>query len=281
MEKIVEYGVNNLHKAQVLAYGLFGCFLTKNRSFLYKKLSNFYFFRKLHPHSPIEYMKDLSLSEEDYLKTIYQLSALTHFKEGVGTNEIAQKISISAASVSDMLRKLAQKGFINYVKYQGVTLTEAGKQHAVSTIRKHRLWETFLVEKLRFRWDEVHEIAEQLEHIQSPLLINRLDEFLEFPAFDPHGDPIPNEDGEFKQMSRITLQEAPIGAPLRVIGVEQDSTTFLQFLNKIKVNIDTVLRVLERIDYDASLEIEIEGQKTLMISREVSENIYVMEDARS
>lgn len=220
-------------------------------------------------------MKDLTLSEEDYLKTIYQLASINHFKEGVGTNEIAQKINISAASVTDMLRKLAQKSFIHYVKYQGVTLTEAGKEHAILVIRKHRLWETFLVNKLKFRWDEVHEIAEQLEHIQSVLLINRLDEFLDFPAYDPHGEPIPNEKGEFKPQNRITLQEAPVGAPLAVIGVEQDSSSFLQYLNKIKVNIGTGLRVLERIDYDASLEIEIETQKTLMISREVSENIYV------
>lgn len=220
-------------------------------------------------------MKDLSLTEEDYLKTIYQLASINHFKEEVGTNEIAQKINISAASVTDMLRKLSQKQYIHYIKYQGVTLTEVGKEHAVMVIRKHRLWETFLVNKLKFRWDEVHEIAEQLEHIQSVLLINRLDEFLDFPAHDPHGEPIPNEKGEFKLQNRITLQEAPVGAPLSVIGVEQDSTSFLQYLNKIKVNIGTGLRVLERIDYDSSLEVEIETQKTLMISREVSENIYV------
>ncbi len=220
-------------------------------------------------------MKELSLTEEDYLKTIYQLAALSQFKEGVGTNEIAQKISISAASVTDMLRKLSQKEYINYVKYQGVTLTEVGKAHAVLVIRKHRLWETFLVNKLKFRWDEVHEIAEQLEHIQSALLINRLDEFLDFPAFDPHGDPIPNEQGEFKTQMRITLQEAPMRVALVVVGVEQDSANFLQYLNKIKVNIGTRLVVLEKIAYDASLEVEIENQKTLMISREVSENIYV------
>jgi DtxR family Mn-dependent transcriptional regulator len=221
-------------------------------------------------------MKELSLTEEDYLKTIYQLWAFNHFNEGVSTNEIAQKNNISAASVTDMLRKLSQKEYINYVKYQGVTLTEAGKQHAVSIIRKHRLWETFLVHKLKFRWDEVHEIAEQLEHIQSPLLINRLDEFLDFPAFDPHGDPIPNDKGEFKHLNRITLREAPTGVALRVVGVEQDSTAFLQHLNKIKVNINTILQILERSEYDASLEIQIAEQQTLMISREVSENIYVI-----
>ncbi len=218
---------------------------------------------------------ELSLTEEDYLKTIYQLAELNQFSDGVGTNDIAQKIRISAASVTDMLRKLSQKAFINYIKYQGVTLTEAGKQHAIYVIRKHRLWETFLVQKLNFRWDEVHEVAEQLEHIQSALLINRLDEFLEFPAFDPHGEPIPNEQGEFTHQKRIPLKDAPIGEHIRVIGVEQDSTSFLQFLNKIKVNINTILRILERNDYDSSLEIEIEGQKTVMISREVSENIYI------
>jgi len=218
---------------------------------------------------------ELSLTEEDYLKTIYQLSELNQFTEGIGTNDIAQKIRISAASVTDMLRKLAQKNIINYVKYQGVTLTDVGKQHAIYIIRKHRLWETFLVQKLKFRWDEVHEIAEQLEHIHSNLLINRLDEFLAYPSYDPHGDPIPNEQGEFMHQKRMLLKDAPLGEEVRVVGVEQDSTFFLQFLNKIKVNIHTILCVNEKIEYGASLEITVAGQLPVMISKDVSENIYI------
>jgi DtxR family Mn-dependent transcriptional regulator len=216
----------------------------------------------------------LSLTEEDYLKAIYHLSE-TDKMQGVSTNDIAKRIELSAASVSDMLKKLAQKEMINYVKYQGVTLTDIGRKLAVSIVRKHRLWETFLVEKLKFTWDEVHEIAEQLEHIQSTLLIKKLDEFLNYPNYDPHGDPIPNEKGEIIPQKRILLKDAPVGEPLRVVAVEEHSPAFLKYLTKIKVNIGTAVKVLEKIDYDESIEIEIDSTKIMMISREVSENIYV------
>jgi DtxR family transcriptional regulator, Mn-dependent transcriptional regulator len=216
----------------------------------------------------------LSLTEEDYLKAIYHLSA-PDFAQGVSTNDIAKRIDLSAASVSDMLKKLSQKNLINYIKYQGVTLTEQGKAHAIYTIRKHRLWETFLVEKLKFSWDEVHEIAEQLEHIQSPLLVQKLDEFLNFPAYDPHGDPIPNEKGEIAPQKRIVLKDAPRFEILKVIAVEQHSQAFLKYLNKIKINIGTVLEVIERIEYDGSLEIRIDKHRELIISSEAANNIYV------
>ncbi|GAB4410871.1 MAG: metal-dependent transcriptional regulator [Microscillaceae bacterium] len=216
----------------------------------------------------------LSLTEEDYLKAIYHLSE--HAPErGISTNEIARKIDLSAASVSDMLKKLAQKDLIHYVKYQGVTLTEMGRKQALYLVRKHRLWETFLVDKLHFSWDEVHEIAEQLEHIQSRTLIERLDAFLDYPSFDPHGDPIPNQKGEIVAQKRISLKNAPLSQPLQVIAVEESSPLFLKHLNKLSIQIGTALRVLERSEYDESLEIVLSEDKILMISKDVAENIYV------
>ncbi|MCU0447366.1 MAG: metal-dependent transcriptional regulator [Microscillaceae bacterium] len=216
----------------------------------------------------------LSLTEEDYLKAIFHLSD-PETEGGISTNDIAKKIDISAASVSDMIKKLSQKGLINYVKYQGVTLTESGRKQAIYLVRKHRLWETFLVQKLKFNWDEVHEIAEQLEHIDSQVLITRLDEYLNYPEFDPHGDPIPNEKGEIVKRKRISLKNAPLNEKMQVIAVEETSPLFLKHLDKIKINIGTELLVLEKSDYDESIEIELAGNRVLMISKDVAENLYV------
>lgn len=216
----------------------------------------------------------LSLTEEDYLKAIFYLSDYD-FEKGVSTNDIAKRIDISAASVSDMIKKLSQKKMIHYVKYQGVTLTDQGKQYAIDIIRKHRLWETFLVDKLKFSWDEVHEIAEQLEHIQSRKLTERLDAFLDFPTFDPHGDPIPNEKGEIILQKRINLKSSPLHTMLKVVAVHENTPLFLKHLNKIQVSIGTHIRVLDKIAYDESLEIEIDTQRILMVSKEVAENIFV------
>jgi DtxR family Mn-dependent transcriptional regulator len=216
----------------------------------------------------------LSLTEEDYLKAIFHLSD-NDFTKGISTNDIAKKIDISAASVSDMIKKLSQKGMIDYIKYQGVSLTEAGKKQALYVVRKHRLWETFLVEKLKFSWDEIHEVAEQLEHIDSQLLIKRLDEFLNYPEFDPHGDPIPNEKGEIVKIKRITLNNAPLRDNLKVVAVEETSPLFLKHLNKIRINIGTIIKVLEKSEYDGSLEVEIDNQRIMMISKDVAENLYV------
>lgn len=218
---------------------------------------------------------NLSLTEEDYLKTIYHLSENID-NEGISTNDIAKRIDISAASVSDMIKKLSQKKLINYVKYQGVNLTELGKLTAVKIIRKHRLWETFLVEKLRFTWDEVHIVAEQLEHIDSDLLIQRLDEFLEYPQIDPHGDAIPNENGEFIIIKRILLKVAPIHENLKVVAVEENSPIFLKYLNKLQINLGTNIKIIDKIDYDDSLEIQINQSKVMMITKEVAENLYII-----
>src|SRR5690554_5301750 len=174
-------------------------------------------------------MIQLTQSEENYLKEIYHLEELE--KGTVGTNDLASRMQTKASSVTDMIRRLAEKSLIKYEKYKGCELTDKGRREALKTIRKHRLWETFLVEKLNFGWEEVHEIAEQLEHIQSVKLTNRLDEFLNFPKFDPHGDPIPNQDGIISYREEtVKLAELQENVNAKVVGVSDSSAAFLKFL---------------------------------------------------
>src|SRR5690554_2019845 len=174
-------------------------------------------------------MNHLTQSEENYIKAIYYLEKTLN--KPVGTNDLANRMETKASSVTDMVRRLAEKSLIQYEKYKGCELTEEGKKAALKTIRKHRLWETFLVEKLNFGWDEVHEIAEQLEHIQSVKLTNKLDEFLNFPQFDPHGDPIPNQDGIISYREEtVKLAELQENVNAKVVGVSDSSAAFLKFL---------------------------------------------------
>ncbi|MBX9851406.1 MAG: metal-dependent transcriptional regulator [Cytophagaceae bacterium] len=217
----------------------------------------------------------LTFTEENYLKAIYHLS--DHGRNDVSTNAISEVLKTKPASVSDMLRKLADKNVINYIKYQGVTLTHKGKKEALQIIRKHRLWEVFLVEKLKFNWDEVHEIAEQLEHIQSKFLIKRLDEFLGYPQHDPHGDPIPNENGEMIPKKQISLSEAPVQKQGIVMGLKETSPLFLQYLDKINIYLGAKVKVVDRIEFDSSIEIQIDGKKTAIVSNEVAKNILITE----
>lgn len=215
-----------------------------------------------------------SFTEENYLKAIYHLS---HSKGGgsVSTNELAESTQTRAASVSDMLRKLADKSFINYVKYQGVTLTDTGSAIALKVIRKHRLWEVFLVEKLGFGWGEIHEIAEQLEHIDSLELTSRLDEFLGNPKFDPHGDPIPDQKGILPVQESIKLSVAPLHKKLVVVGVLEDSAEFLTHLDKIEFKLGLSLSVQEVSTFDKSIEVQITAGKKQRLSLEVARNILV------
>ncbi|RZL20212.1 MAG: metal-dependent transcriptional regulator, partial [Pedobacter sp.] len=171
-----------------------------------------------------------SYTEENYLKTIYHLSVVNN---PVQTNAIAEKMQTKAASVTDMLKKLAEKELVDYVKYQGVSLTEGGKATAINIIRKHRLWEVFLVDKLGFKWDQVHEVAEELEHIKSTLLTERLDEFLDFPKVDPHGDPIPDKYGNFADLSFVKLSKLNTGDKGTITGVSEHSSAFLKHLEKL------------------------------------------------
>lgn len=211
-------------------------------------------------------------SEENYLKAIFHLERFS--KEGVSTNAIAEQMQTKASSVTDMLKKLADKKLVNYVKYQGVTLTNQGKKTAASIIRKHRLWEVFLVEKLDFSWDEVHEIAEQLEHIASEKLVDRLDKHLDFPKFDPHGDPIPSKEGTFPERNKVLLSTLKAGESGICVGVKDTSTSFLKFLDKNGIALGITISVLEREEFDGSLEIRVRNEK-MTISQLISSNLYL------
>ncbi|GAA4445666.1 metal-dependent transcriptional regulator [Pontibacter saemangeumensis] len=214
-----------------------------------------------------------SFTEENYIKTIFKLSA--NGTQEVNTNAIAEALETKAASVTDMLRKLSGKQLVHYIKYRGVSLTEEGNRVALQVIRKHRLWEVFLVEKLKFSWDEVHDVAEELEHVNSALLTRRLDEFLGHPQFDPHGDPIPSENGEMKLKKQRLLAEMNVEETGVVVGVNDSQPLFLQYLDKLGISLGTRIRVLERYAYDNSLEISLEDQKQLLVSTEVAKNIFL------
>jgi DtxR family Mn-dependent transcriptional regulator len=214
----------------------------------------------------------LSFTEENYLKAIYHLS---EDGQEVSTNAISESLNTKPASVSDMLKKLSKKKVINYQKYRAIELSDTGRLLALQIIRKHRLWEVFLVEKLDFQWDEVHEIAEQLEHIQSQILIQRLDKFLGFPSYDPHGDPIPNEKGEMKSKEKIALCDLEIETPVTIVGLKETSAVFLQFLDKTGIYLGAKIKILEKMAFDLSQEIEIDNKKVQIISHEVAKNIFV------
>ena len=214
-----------------------------------------------------------SFTEENYLKIIYKLSAETDSE--ISTNAVAELTQTKAASVTDMLRKLSEKQLVIYQKYQGVRLTKKGENVALKVIRKHRLWEVFLVDKLGFNWDEVHEIAEELEHINSDKLVQQLDEFLGFPQFDPHGDPIPDKHGRMPESAYKNLSEISINQEVVMMGVAQHSTNFLQYLAKIGLHLGVNIYVVEINDFDKSLTIKIEGSTQCFISYEVAKNLLV------
>ena len=213
-----------------------------------------------------------TLSEENYLKTIYHLELDTD--KGVSTNAIAKKLETKASSVTDMIKKLSEKEVVVYKKYKGVTLTVFGKKTAANIVRKHRLWEVFLVEKLNFSWDEVHDVAEQLEHIKSSKLVDQLDAFLGFPSHDPHGDPIPDKDGDFKTIEKSLLSTLEKNETGVCVGVDDSSSEFLKFLDKKGITLGKQIIVLEKEDFDDSLSIQIENKK-LSISNKIANNLYI------
>ncbi len=216
-----------------------------------------------------------SQSEENYIKAIYHLDAVS--EKGISTNAIAKKIITKASSVTDMIKKLSDKKVVIYKKYQGVTLTEFGKKTAANIIRKHRLWEVFLVENLNFSWDEVHEVAEQLEHIKSPKLIDELDAFLGHPKRDPHGDPIPDKDGNLQQIEKSLLSTLNKGEQGVCVGVDDSSSEFLRFLDKQGVKLGQNIEVLDKESFDGSFQINIE-KKEITISNKVASNIYIQKN---
>ena len=214
-----------------------------------------------------------TLSEENYLKAIYHLEKDS--PSGVSTNSIALKLHTQPSSVTDMIKKLADKNVVSYQKYHGVNLTKKGKAVAANIIRKHRLWEVFLVEKLNFHWDEVHEIAEQLEHIKSPTLVNRLDSYLGKPKFDPHGDPIPDANGEFREVNQTLIHQTNVGDSGIIVGVKDSSNDFLQYLDRIGLKLGVSVKIKDILSFDSSIELEMSSKKTLLISKEVSKNLYI------
>jgi len=213
-----------------------------------------------------------SSTEENYLKTIYHLE---HRVQGeVSTNAIAEVMETKPSSVTDMVQKLAEKEVLSYKKYRGALLTPTGRRIAADVIRKHRLWEVFLVEKLNFHWDEVHDIAEQLEHIQSDELVTRLDRFLGNPDFDPHGDPIPDRHGNVKTTEKKLLSELDKGQRGVCVGVRESSGEFLQYLDKKAISIGTKINVLGKEFFDDSMVIQV-GRDQFFISKKIAENLYV------
>jgi DtxR family Mn-dependent transcriptional regulator len=213
-----------------------------------------------------------TFSEENYLKAIYHLER--KFPAGVSTNALAEEMETKASSVTDMIKKLSEKKLVNYIKYQGCKLSQLGLETAVSVIRKHRLWEFFLVENLNFSWDEVHEVAEQLEHIKSEKLIRELDRFLGFPKHDPHGDPIPDAEGNFTVLNKVLLSDLNKGESGIFVGVKDSSATFLQFLDKRNIALGDELKIIDKEPFDQSVLIKINEQE-LRVSNLISGNLYI------
>ncbi|MBK8634364.1 MAG: metal-dependent transcriptional regulator [Saprospiraceae bacterium] len=218
-------------------------------------------------------MYQATTAEENYLKAIFKIAEKE--KKSVSTNSLARALQTSPASITDMIKKMADKNLLNYEKYKGVTLTIDGNKIATELIRRHRLWEVFLVEKLRFAWHQVHEIAEELEHIGSPELITRLDAFLDYPKFDPHGDPIPNAEGRFTIRTQLPLGDLGKNIESVLLGVKEHSTPFLEYLHDLNIKIGTNILIKERTEYDHSLSILVDKKREISISQQVAQNLLV------
>ncbi|PWT76323.1 MAG: iron-dependent repressor [Bacteroidetes bacterium] len=216
-----------------------------------------------------------SVSKENYLKAIYHLQ---HESGTVGTNEVAAQLQTSAASVTDMLKKLKKQKLLLYERYKGFKLTQEGRKMALQVIRKHRLWEYFLVEKLKFGWDEVHEVAEELEHVSSKKLIDRLDKFLNYPQTDPHGDPIPDDQGRINQLPSQCLLDMPLNKPARVSGITSQSSGILELLQHKNIGIGTRVEVRKKYPFDNSIELKIKNQPVITLSEQVAKNILVQDE---
>jgi DtxR family Mn-dependent transcriptional regulator len=216
-------------------------------------------------------MLNFSTSEENYLKTIFHLQTKD---DNVSTNELAEKLQAKPASITDMMKKLKTRKLVNYQPYQGFRLTPEGKKVALSIIRRHRLWEYFLAEKLKFNWDEVHEVAEQLEHVSSKKLIDKLDEYLSYPKFDPHGDPIPDTNGKMETGKQVNLSELSINKPAKVCFIANQTELLMEHLNERKISIGASIVVKRKFSFDDSLEIKLDN-KLLTISDQLAKNIFV------
>ncbi|MBK8514816.1 MAG: metal-dependent transcriptional regulator [Saprospiraceae bacterium] len=215
----------------------------------------------------------LSPTEENYLKSIFKIAEKEN--KAVSTNSIANLMSTTPASVTDMIQKLSQKKYLQYTKYKGVTLTQSGNKVAIKIIRKARLWEVFLVNKLRFAWHQIHNIADELEHVSSDELISRLDAFLDYPKFDPHGNPVPNADGKFTIRNQMALADIPLNQKVTVLGVKENLPDFLRYLTDINIRIGVEIMVLQQVPYDKSMRILIDNKTEQVISRSTSKLLSV------
>jgi len=216
-----------------------------------------------------------SASEENYIKSIYSLQGKT---EKVNTNSLAGLLNMRAASVTDMLKRLQTKKLLEYKKYYGFRLNESGNKEALKIIRRHRLWEFFLVSRLGMEWDKVHAIAEELEHISSSDLIKRLDNFLGEPKIDPHGDPIPDANGKMPVLSQVSLNNFPLKKNGIVSSVSNQTGQMMEMLNHYGIGIGSKIKVLKTFDFDGSLQIKISKQPACIISQQAAQNIFVYDD---
>lgn len=217
-------------------------------------------------------MLNYSTSEENYIKAIFHLQGNT---DNVTTNELANELKTKPASVTDMMKKLKTKKLLNYQPYQGFRLNNEGTRVALGIIRRHRLWEYFLAEKLKFTWDEVHQVAEDLEHVSNKKLIDKLDEYLGFPRVDPHGDPIPDANGKIETIKKICLTELPLNITASVCSVSDQSGEILELLEHKKIALGTKLEIKKKFDFDNSMEIKIRQQPPMTISEQLAKNIFV------
>lgn len=217
-------------------------------------------------------MLNYSTSEENYIKAIYHLQQQDR---NVTTNELAAELKAKPASITDMMKKLKAKKLLHYEPYQGFSLSNEGKKVALGIIRRHRLWEFFLAEKLKFTWDEVHEVAEHLEHVSSKKLIDKLDEFLGFPRVDPHGDPIPDQDGKIETSRQVCLLDLPFNKAAVVSHVSDQSTEILELLKHKHIGIGTKLEVKKKFSFDNSLEVRSGKLPVFTISEQLAQNLFV------
>lgn len=215
---------------------------------------------------------NFTVSEENYIKSIYHLQQQSGI---VNTNSLAAQMHTRAASVTDMLKKLRNKKLLQYERYKGFKLSDTGKKVALQVVRKHRLWEFFLAEKLKFDWDKVHSIAEELEHISSDELVQRLDNFLGNPSFDPHGDPIPDKYGRIPVINQQNLTDIPLKKTVTVSSVGNQAPQMLEMLKHYNITLGTQVSVIKRFEFDGSLQIKILKQNPCIISEQVAKNIFV------
>ncbi len=214
----------------------------------------------------------LSKSEENYLKSIFNLSEFGNKK--VSTNSISKILNIEPASVTDMIKKLSKKKLIYHERYKGSSISKSGIKIALQIIRRHRLWEVFLHDKLKFKWDQIHEIAEELEHVSSDNLIDSLDKFLKYPKIDPHGDPIPNKLGEIDFVDKISIYDLNINQKGIVSRIINEDDEFFNLLKKLDIEIGSEIKMIDKIEYDDSLEISI-NNKSVIISKQIASNIKI------